>query len=78
MGRLAAADDKMFAEVQAPSFFRECPPVDEFRARFGQGAFAEIRKFYVEFPRQDELQDRVAEKFQPLIVQDPRALLMGD
>ena len=49
---------------------RERLAVHQFRARFRERAFVRFGKFFVKFAGQDQSQHGIAEKFQPLIVQD--------
>ena len=65
---LAVAQNQMRAEVKRAGVFGQRAAIDEFGARLGQRAFVECGKFFVKLARQDELQHRVAEKFQPLVV----------
>ena len=62
------AQNQMRAEVQSAGVFGQRVAVDEFRARLRQRALIECGKLSVELLREDELQNRVTEKFQPLIV----------
>ena len=68
----------MRAEIEGAAFFGERAAVDQFGARLGERAFAKCGKFFVKFAREDELQHGVAEKFEPLIVLDGHALLVGN
>ncbi len=52
--------------------------INELGAGFCQCAFIERRKLFVKFLREDKLQYRVAEKFQPLIVFARHAAFMRD
>jgi hypothetical protein len=64
---LAAAEDQILSEAELASLHSQCPAIHQFGAGLGQRAFTESGKFFVELPRQHELQNGVAEKFQPLI-----------
>ena len=52
--------------------------VDHLGARLGEGAFADFWKFFVEFARDGQAQDGVAQEFQALIVLHRPALFVGD
>ena len=75
---LAAAEDQMLPEAQFAALLGQRAAIDEFGAGLGQRAFAEGGKFFVQLARQHELQNGVAEEFQPLIRLHRRALLVRD
>src|SRR5262245_40796477 len=66
----------MVAEVQRPAMLGQGAAVDQFGAGFSERAFVEAREFFVKLASQDELQDRIAEEFQSLIMLDGRSLFM--
>jgi len=68
----------MFTQPEPASLLGQRAAIDHLRPGLRQRAFAQRRKFFVEFPGEDELQHGVAEKFQPLIVLYGSALLMSD
>jgi hypothetical protein len=78
MGFLAAAEGQMGAEVHDGAVLGQGLAIDEFRPRLGQRPFVEGGKFFVKFAGEDELQDGVAEKLEPLVGLRGRALLVGD
>jgi hypothetical protein len=66
----------MFAQRERAAMHGERAAIHQLGAGFGQRAFIEGGKFFVEFAGQRELQHGVAKEFEPLIVLDGRALLM--
>ena len=65
---LAVAQHQLRAEAERAGVFGQRAAVDELRARLGQRAFVEGGKFFIQLPGEDELQHRVAEKLEPLVV----------
>ncbi len=62
------AQNQMRAKAQSTGVFGQGVAIDKFRPRLRQRALIEGRKLFIEFLRENELQNRVAEKFQPLIM----------
>ena len=73
---LAAAENEMLAEGKHPAMYGQGAAVDKLGAGLGKRAFVEARKLFVKLARQHELQHGIAEKFQPLVVQDGSSQLM--
>ena len=68
----------MLAEAQRAAMHGEGSAIDELGAGFGERAFVEVGKLFVEFAGQRQLQHGVAEKFQPLVVLHGRTLFVRD
>ncbi len=68
----------MLAKVQLPGALRQGAAIDQFGAGLGQRAFAEGGEFVVKLARQHELEDGIAQEFEPLVVLHGRALFMRD
>src|ERR1051326_1727716 len=68
----------MRSQFQLPRSLGQAAAIHQLGPRLGQGTFAEPREFLVKLPRQGELQNGVAEKFQALVGLRRQSLLMGD
>ena len=68
----------MRAESQRAPAGAQRAAVDQFGAGFGERAFVEVRKSFIQFPGQSELQHGVAEELEALVVLHGRAQFVGD
>ena len=68
----------MFAQTQCAAMQSEGPAIDQLGAGFGERAFVDVAKLFEKFTGQRQLQHRVAEKFQALVVLHGRPLFVGD
>lgn len=64
----AAAEEEVAAQVEAAALFGEEAAVDQSGAGLGEIALTEIGEAVVELAGEDQLENRVAEEFEPLVV----------
>ena len=75
---LAAAENEMRTEINHATVDGQRTAVDEFGAGFRERPFFVFGKFFVKLAGQHELQYRVTEKFQALVVLKGLVLFVGD
>ena len=78
MRQFATAHDKELSNAQPPALFGQRALINEFRASFREGAFAEVWKAFVKFASQDKAKHRVSQEFQPLVMLQQHLLLVRD
>jgi hypothetical protein len=74
----ASTQDEMLAEAELPRVVSEGASIHKFSASFGERAFAKRWKILIELASENELEDSVAEEFEPLIGLDGHALFVGN
>jgi len=74
----ASAQEEMFAEAKLPRVFGESAAIDQFSTGFRQRTFAEGGEILVKLTSQNELEDRIAQEFEPLVGLDRNTLFVGD
>ena len=72
-----AADQQMAAQADLTGAFGKAAAVDQLGARLGERALSKSGKFFIELLSQHELENRIAQEFEPLIGLNRQPLLVG-
>ena len=75
---LAAPENEMFPQAEFLGHALEVMPVHESCPQHGQPALGQLREAAIELRGDGQLQHRIAEKFEPLVVRKPLPLFMTE
>ena len=74
----AAAQNKFLAQTHRPREGLQVMPVDEAGALDGEPALRQLGKAAKQFVRNHELEHRIAEELEPLVIRQPLALFVAE
>jgi len=75
---LPAAEDEAATEAKPAAMVGQGSPIDQLGPGLGERPFAKGAEFVVKLAGQDQLEDGIAEKFQPLVGLHRRPLFVGN